>query len=471
MAENERRPDMLPDAAPSAPSPRVIQRQQLTDRITQMLAKGTQKMSATETFAQVGRAAARAAASDVTFGDAYNAIEADRMKAAKQLSDFLTQERQLALQEQAGERAERQLGLQKQQFEFDKRKLAAELKTKKDEFDWKKSKFNREQKLAWEKFRLNERDHGIARGQLDIARRNARNAEERTSIDRQRMALDERKAITDIISKTIPESQRPAYLHALSQIDVDVNKDNVMTILGMLKPIVDPGIPREGPKLSDINTLRDDYTKASETFTVMRDSFAKMEAAAQDESGYGDVALIFSFMKMLDPDSVVRESEYGTVEVIGNIPDNIKRSYIAATKGEKLLPEQRAGILALSERYFRQAYEMQKIQEQTYTERAQRAGMNPDDVLSDVFGPYRYRGMSEAELINAIDRSSGENRPELEAEVARRFSETGTSATVTLPGKSANWKARLKSKFPRISPQEGKEKMDLDDLMGEGANE
>ena len=34
----------------------------------------------------------------------------------------------------------------------------------------------------------------------------------------------------------------------------------------------------------------------------------------------GDMALIFSYMKMLDPNSTVREGEYATAQDAGSIP-------------------------------------------------------------------------------------------------------------------------------------------------------
>src|SRR3546814_15664365 len=81
----------------------------IKDRITKTLADATRDMTPLETFAQVGRAASKAATSDVTFGDALNAMNAKRIDAAKQMSDFLRQERQMELLEATGARADKQL--------------------------------------------------------------------------------------------------------------------------------------------------------------------------------------------------------------------------------------------------------------------------------------------------------------------------------------------------------------------------
>lgn len=49
-------------------------------------------------------------------------------------------------------------------------------------------------------------------------------------------------------------------------------------------------------------------------FNTISDAVARINAAADDQTGVSDVALIYSFIRLLDPGSVVRESEYGIVQ-------------------------------------------------------------------------------------------------------------------------------------------------------------
>lgn len=58
------------------------------------------------------------------------------------------------------------------------------------------------------------------------------------------------------------------------------------------------------------NLLREEFTKNNKNFIVQADSFAKIKTSAANPSPAGDLALIFNFMKMLDPQSTVRESEF-----------------------------------------------------------------------------------------------------------------------------------------------------------------
>jgi hypothetical protein len=57
-----------------------------------------------------------------------------------------------------------------------------------------------------------------------------------------------------------------------------------------------------------------------------------------------DIALIFKYMKTLDPNSVVRETEFQTVGNAGGLPTQIQNIYNSYTTGNKLTPEIRRDI-------------------------------------------------------------------------------------------------------------------------------
>ena len=69
-------------------------------------------------------------------------------------------------------------------------------------------------------------------------------------------------------------------------------------------------------------------------------------ANSNGRMGFNDVAMIFAFMKSLDPDSVVRESEYATAANAGSgVPEKIWKAYNKALNGEILLPQLRREII------------------------------------------------------------------------------------------------------------------------------
>lgn len=63
-----------------------------------------------------------------------------------------------------------------------------------------------------------------------------------------------------------------------------------------------------------------------------------------------DMSMIFSYMKILDPGSTVREGEYATAEGTRSWPESVRALYNKAWLGTKLTPEQRANFAAAAER-------------------------------------------------------------------------------------------------------------------------
>jgi hypothetical protein len=66
----------------------------------------------------------------------------------------------------------------------------------------------------------------------------------------------------------------------------------------------------EKDRNSQENTLRTEFAKNNKDFIVQANSYSKIKTAAENPSPAGDLSLIFNFMKMLDPQSTVRDSEF-----------------------------------------------------------------------------------------------------------------------------------------------------------------
>jgi hypothetical protein len=84
---------------------------------------------------------------------------------------------------------------------------------------------------------------------------------------------------------------------------------------------------------------RDEYTDLTKDFRTVSQSFNRLDAA--ENTGAGDIALIFNYMKMLDPESVVREGEFATAQNSAGIPSAISNMYNQAINGTRLTEQQR----------------------------------------------------------------------------------------------------------------------------------
>jgi hypothetical protein len=89
--------------------------------------------------------------------------------------------------------------------------------------------------------------------------------------------------------------------------------------------------------------LRKEYETGTKGYTEVSDAYRRVKAAGND--GAGDIALIYGYMKMLDPGSVVREGEFATASNSAGIPATIQNLYNKALSGQRLTDGQRKTFL------------------------------------------------------------------------------------------------------------------------------
>lgn len=129
--------------------------------------------------------------------------------------------------------------------------------------------------------------------------------------------------------------------------------------------------------------LRKEYTQASNTFQDVRDAAARVEASAKNASPAGDLAMIFNYMKVLDPGSVVREGEFATAASAGSYGERIQGIVNRIISGERLTDNMRADFLDQTRKLYRaQASQFDKLTGQ-FRNIAGSAGLDPEGVILD----------------------------------------------------------------------------------------
>lgn len=136
-------------------------------------------------------------------------------------------------------------------------------------------------------------------------------------------------------------------------------------------------------KDSDVAGLRKEFTSQAQPFVSVRDAYGRLQASAKRDSAAGDLALIFNYMKMLDPGSTVREGEFATAQNSGGVSDKLRNMYNRAIDGERLQPNQRADFLNTAGSLFNQQKASHKKLRDEYGRIATRRGFAPEDVLVD----------------------------------------------------------------------------------------
>lgn len=132
------------------------------------------------------------------------------------------------------------------------------------------------------------------------------------------------------------------------------------------------------------NKLRDEYQTQSKTFIKVRDAFSKVNAAAKDPTAAGDIALVYSYMKILDPDSVVREGEFATAQNAASIPDRVLNAYNKALQGERLNDKQRADMVNQAKKVYESQKESQDKLTKNYKGLAKSYGLKEENIITDV---------------------------------------------------------------------------------------
>ncbi len=133
----------------------------------------------------------------------------------------------------------------------------------------------------------------------------------------------------------------------------------------------------------DAATLRKEFIQGSKTFVDVRDSYARIQASTKEPSAAGDLALIFNYMKMLDPSSVVREGEFATAANAGGVPDRARATYNKVLSGKRLSEKQRQDFLNRSDKLYDAQLETHEKLVSEYSRLAEDYGIEPPHVIVD----------------------------------------------------------------------------------------
>lgn len=125
--------------------------------------------------------------------------------------------------------------------------------------------------------------------------------------------------------------------------------------------------------------FRKEYSDQTKGYQEVKSAYGRV--LASQETAAGDLALIFNYMKMLDPGSVVREGEFATAQNAAGVPDRIKNLYNNLNKGERLNPEQRKMFGKQAEALFTQAGAQEATVRKGIERIAKGYGLNTENIF------------------------------------------------------------------------------------------
>jgi hypothetical protein len=149
--------------------------------------------------------------------------------------------------------------------------------------------------------------------------------------------------------------------------------------------------------------LRDEFTKFTADSRAVEDAVINIRNTPP--TGAGDISLITSFMKMIDPGSTVREGEFATAENAAGVPGKIRNMWNKLTAGDKLDPVARKEVREAAENLFVNSRKRLEKEKEKLGPVIKNYGLNPDNIFGEI-------AEEEAEVTALSDA-------ELEAEIAR----------------------------------------------------
>ncbi len=127
--------------------------------------------------------------------------------------------------------------------------------------------------------------------------------------------------------------------------------------------------------------LGETFNRRTKDARMAEDQSYKISIAARDDTGQGDLGLIFAFMKMLDPGSVVRESEYARAAQAQGFFNAVSELGHKIQDGRFLAPGERVKFANLAKELVKNTDQYAKAQYWLTREKIESRGLNPDNVL------------------------------------------------------------------------------------------
>jgi len=125
--------------------------------------------------------------------------------------------------------------------------------------------------------------------------------------------------------------------------------------------------------------IRKEYNDQTKVYQDVKAAYGRVKVS--EDSAVGDLSLIFGYMKMLDPGSVVREGEFATAQNAAGVPERITNLYNRVISGERLNAGQRKSFKGQADKLFKSAAEQEKVVRDGLSRIAKGYGLNEQNIF------------------------------------------------------------------------------------------
>lgn len=141
------------------------------------------------------------------------------------------------------------------------------------------------------------------------------------------------------------------------------------------------GDPKE--KFNQEEKIRKEWQGRSKVYGELGGIYSNLKASADAKTGPGDIALITGFMKMLDPGSVVRETEFATARDTAGLFERLTNQATKIQSGQlfSLDSKQRGEYVALAKQYLDAAEKKAEQEKKDLNIVVKNYKLNPENVF------------------------------------------------------------------------------------------
>lgn len=142
------------------------------------------------------------------------------------------------------------------------------------------------------------------------------------------------------------------------------------------------GFKSFGERVKFIQSLRKEFSQRSKDFATQRSGFDALTSG--EDTPAGDIALIFNYMRILDPGSRVTEGEVHLAGQTTGVPGRIINMYNRIVEGGTMNKDQRADFRRQAKRAFEKAEGRQKSLVKSFGEIADRSRIDRADIFTNL---------------------------------------------------------------------------------------
>lgn len=144
--------------------------------------------------------------------------------------------------------------------------------------------------------------------------------------------------------------------------------------------------PSQQPAFKDASSLRQEYAGLPDikAYNEVSTAYNQIKTAISNPSPANDLAAATKFMKLLDPNSVVRDTELKLAMDASGVTDRLSNYGHRIMTGEKLTETQRKDFYDAATQFFNVSQQNKNAIDAQYIDIAQKGGLSPDLIIRKV---------------------------------------------------------------------------------------